>query len=187
MNSTEQKELTLVNSSHRILSGLGLMGLGIILTQFLLKNRPEITIRDTSLIAVIAFFYLTSLYCLFSWSKTIFTFNSKEFTHITYHFGFLKKVKNGACNSVFFHQTPQLRPAYTLFLGIEEGDDVIIKEGLKRSQAQKIGNRVAEVCGLKTIPDEEQAAPIKTEVKKKHFLDDDYYDEEDDEDETHIT
>lgn len=188
MDPSDKKEFTLVNSSHRILSGLGLMGLGIILTQFLLDNREQVTIRDTALIVIITFFFLTSLYCLFTWSKTQFTHGSKEFTQTSYHFGFIKKIKKGACNSVFFHQTPQLRPAYTLFLGIEDSDDIIIKEGLKRSQAQKIGDRIADICGLS--PRAKEETPEETIVEtsnKKHFLDDDYYDEEEDNDDEKTT
>ena len=161
MKKDEKQHMTLANPSHRIVSGLVLCALGIFLTNFAMERNLQLIGRDFAMFIVITFFYTTAIYCLFSWSKTSFTRNSLRFRQETYHFGCIKKVREGECSTVFFHQTPQLRPSYTLFLSVKGEDDLIVREGLKKSEARKIGNKIAEICGLTPIPEEP-----KKEVKK---------------------
>lgn len=179
MKKDEKSQMVLVNPSNRIVSGLGLCVLGLILVQFWRDRNMQLVGADFILFLVIAFFFITAAYCLFSWSKTTFEKGSNSFSQETYHFGFLKKVRKGECSTVFFQQTPQLRPSYTLFLSVEGTDDVIIREGLKRSEARKIGNKVASICDLNTIPED----PVQEEKKTIHNFDQDIEEDELDEDE----
>lgn len=179
MKKDEKSQMVLVNPSNRILSGLGLSVLGLILVQFWRDRNMELVGSDFILFLVICFFFITSIYCLFSWSKTTFVAGHNNFRQEVYHFGFVKKVRTGICSSVFFQQTPQLRPSYTLFLSITDSDDLIIREGLKRSEARKIGNKVATICGLTHIPDD----PVDEVKKTIHNFDDDNDQDELDEEE----
>lgn len=179
MKKDEKSQMVLVNPSNRILSGLGLSVLGVILVQFWRDRNMELVGADFILFLIIFFFFLAAIYCLFSWSKTTFVKGHNNFRQEVYHFGFFKKVHTGKCSSVFFQQTPQLRPSYTLFLSIKDSDDLIIREGLKRSEARKIGNKVANICGLTSIPED----PLEEVKKTIHNFDDeiepDELDEED--------
>ncbi|WDE95426.1 hypothetical protein PQO03_06810 [Lentisphaera profundi] len=178
MKNTEKSQMVLVNPSHRILSGLGLSALGMVLIQFWRERNLNLSGPDFILFLVICFFFITAAYCMFSWSKTTFIKGHKNFHQETFHFGFYKKVREGICSSVFFQQTPQLRPSYTLFLTVKGSDDLIIREGLKRSDARKIGNNVASICGLPSLPDD----PVEEVQKTIHNFDDDIEEDELDED-----
>ena len=127
----KEKEVVVVNPSHRMLSGLGLLAIGLFLTQFWF--RREMTVKsDFVLLVVILFFYLTSLYTIFSWSKTRFTVESTKIVHEVYHFGVIKLVKQLQFSEVYYLQVPQLIPSFRVCLKLSEGtaNDIIVKEGM---------------------------------------------------------
>ena len=108
-----------------------------------------------------SFFYITSLYTIFSWSKTRFYADKTEAEQDTYHFGIIKVAKKLSFAEAYYTQVPQLIPTFRICLRLIEGEgnDVIVKEGMKKSEAEDIYKKISLFCGIELPEPEPEPAP----------------------------
>jgi hypothetical protein len=156
----KEKDVVVVNPSHRMMSGLGLMAIGLILTQMWFQR--DMTLKtDFAMLLIMMFFFTTSLYTMFSWSKIRFYTDQTNAEQDTYHFGIIKVTKKLSFTEVYYVQVPQLIPTFRVCLRLIEGEgnDIIVKEGMKKSEAEQVYKKISLLCGIPIPEPEPEPAP----------------------------
>ena len=151
----KEKEVVVVNPSHRMMSGLGLMAIGLILTQMWFQRGMTLK-ADFVMLVIMVFFFVTSLYTMFSWSKTRFYAGRTDAEQDIYHFGIIKIMKKLSFTEAYYVQVPQLIPTFRVCLRLTEGEgnDIIVKEGMKKTESEEVYKKISLLCGI-AIPEPE--------------------------------